>query len=198
MNFLAHLHLAEPTPESLLGNLLGDFVKGYPWDNRFPEAVWKGIVEHRAVDAFTDQHPQWKRSRDLLPGHLRRFAGIVVDVYYDFFLHRHWETFSDGSSIDEFILSAHSKLDSALHLAPEESAVVIRQMMQERWLACYGSLDGVESTLFRVSKRSPVMAPVFEASAELRGHVPAMEEHFLQFYPDLIDHVKSFRAANSG
>ncbi|MEE8298384.1 MAG: DUF479 domain-containing protein, partial [Thermodesulfobacteriota bacterium] len=33
MNYLAHLYLAEDSDESLLGNLLGDFVKGRLGDN---------------------------------------------------------------------------------------------------------------------------------------------------------------------
>jgi acyl carrier protein phosphodiesterase len=194
MNFLAHLHLAEPTPESVLGNLLGDFVKGYPWDERFPRAVWKGIVEHRGVDAFTDQHSEWKKSRSLLPDHLRRFAGIVVDIYYDHFLHLHWEQFSGGESIDEFIHRVHTQLGSALHLAPDDSAEIIRMMIRERWLESYRTLSGVDMTLKRVSRRSEILKPIFEAAADLEKDLPQMEQHFLAFYPDLVRHVGELRS----
>tara|TARA_R110000850_G_scaffold202967_7_gene329071 strand:- start:4231 stop:4836 length:606 start_codon:yes stop_codon:yes gene_type:complete len=193
MNFLAHLHLAEPTPESQLGNLLGDFVKGYPWDDRFPRSIWQGIVEHRAVDAFTDQHVEWKLSRGLLPPHLRRFAGIVVDIYYDHFLYRHWDRFSESGSIGDFIRTVHRQLDSVLPLAPREASEVIQVMIEEEWLDSYGSLEGIELTLQRVSKRSPAIEPVFDAAAALRGQLHEMESHFLKFYPDLISHVKTMR-----
>ena len=56
MNYLAHLLLAEPSREGLLGSLLGDFVKG-PLGDRYPEQLRRGIVLHRAIDSFTDAHP---------------------------------------------------------------------------------------------------------------------------------------------
>ncbi len=194
MNFLAHLHLAEAAPESVLGNLLGDFVKGYPWDDRFPRSVWKGIVEHRAVDAFTDAHPEWQKSRALLPKRLRRFAGIVVDIYYDHFLHRNWERFSPNEGIEDFIERVHSQLRERLYLVEEEPAEIIEMMIQERWLATYRTLEGVDETLKRVSKRSEILHPIFEAARDLEGHLPEMEGHFLAFYPDLIQHVTEVRS----
>ncbi len=193
MNFLAHLHLAEPTPESVLGNLLGDFVKGYPWDDRFPRPVWKGIVEHRAVDAFTDSHPEWKKSRDLLPDHLKRFAGIVVDIYYDHFLHRHWELFSEDEAIDVFIERVHGQLREVLYLAEDEVAEIIDMMIRERWLESYRTLEGVDQTLKRVSRRSEILHPIFEAAKDLENDLEEMEGHFLAFYPGLIQHVAEMR-----
>jgi acyl carrier protein phosphodiesterase len=194
MNFLAHLHLAEPTPESRLGNLLGDFVKGYPWDDRFPEAVWRGIVEHRHVDAFTDSHPEWKRSRDLLPRNLRRFAGIVVDIFYDFFLHRHWSDFSPDVGQEEFIDSTHDSLGEALSIAPEEAREIIQRMIEQRWLGEYATSEGIERTLNRVSRRSPILSPLLEAAEVLESRLPELEEHFLAFYPDLLAYMPALRS----
>jgi acyl carrier protein phosphodiesterase len=42
MNYLAHLYLAEDSPESLLGNLIGDFLKGTTVDS-YSESIRKGI-----------------------------------------------------------------------------------------------------------------------------------------------------------
>lgn len=193
MNYLAHLHLAEPTPESRFGNLLGDFVKGLPWDDRYPTAVWKGIVEHRHVDVYTDAHPAWKRSRDLLPPELRRFAGIVVDIFYDYFLHRHWKTFGGSGSLDFFIKETHGQLLSLVHLAPPEAARAIRAMIDQQWLDEYRSLDGIERTLERVSRRSDVLEPVYAAGKHLAGNLATMEEHFLSFYPDLFGAMDEIR-----
>jgi acyl carrier protein phosphodiesterase len=57
VNHFAHLYLARPTVESRVGNLLGDFARGLDTD-RLPEAVRAGLEHHRAVDAFTDAHPE--------------------------------------------------------------------------------------------------------------------------------------------
>ena len=193
MNYLAHLHLAEPTPESCLGNLLGDFVKGYPWDDRYPEAVWRGIVEHRFVDAYTDRHPRWKRSREILPVELRRFAGIVVDIYYDYFLHRHWDRFSPEEKLEAFVERVTGDLWTARDLAPPVARGAIGKMIKQGWLYEYASLDGIDRTLVRVRSRAPYLEPVFAASGRLRDRLPELEEDFLAFYPDLIAYVEAMR-----
>ncbi len=46
MNYLAHLHIAEQSDSNLLGNLLGDFVKGDP-SKRYGVDVVQGIRLHR-------------------------------------------------------------------------------------------------------------------------------------------------------
>ena len=80
MNYLAHLLLAEDTEESLLGNFLGDFVKGNI-GTRYSPAIARGILLHRKVDAFTDTHPITKSSRCLFSRQRRRYAGIIIDKY---------------------------------------------------------------------------------------------------------------------
>lgn len=193
MNFLAHLHLAEPTPYSCLGNLLGDFVKGYPWDDRYPRSIWKGIMEHRHIDAFTDSHEIWNQSRVLLPENLRRFAGIVVDIYYDFFLHRHWEEFSPHEDLDHFMDRIENELLSVEHLAPGEVRMAIHRMIEQQWLREYSTLDGIDRTLVRVRYRAPFLEPIFETSEVLKTCLPELEEHFLGFYPELVDYVSRVR-----
>ena len=62
MNYLAHLFLAGGSPESLIGNLAGDFVKGALGD-RFTPGIREGIMQHRRIDAFTDP-TEFKRQID--------------------------------------------------------------------------------------------------------------------------------------
>ena len=89
MNYLAHVHLAEPSAAGRFGALLGDFVKGAP-DPELPPSVRRGILMHRRIDAHTDAHPVHRTSRRRFAGPRRRFAGIIVDVAYDHFLASAW------------------------------------------------------------------------------------------------------------
>ena len=101
MNYLAHLYLSEDSPESLLGSIMGDFVKGTIGD-RYPLKIKRGIKLHRKIDTYTDSHPTTRASRSLYSPARRRFAGIIVDLCYDHFLYRHWSEFTDVA-IDQFI-----------------------------------------------------------------------------------------------
>ena len=54
MNFLAHLHLSDGTPASMLGGVVADFVKGSD-AAALPADVQQGVRLHRLIDGFTDK-----------------------------------------------------------------------------------------------------------------------------------------------
>ncbi|WP_338063738.1 ACP phosphodiesterase [Alteromonas flava] len=89
MNYLAHIHMAHVSQTSLVGNFLGDFVKGSDL-TRFPHELQTGIRLHRAIDSYTDSHPVISQLREHFPPALRRMSGIIIDVYFDHLLCRHW------------------------------------------------------------------------------------------------------------
>ena len=150
-------------------------------------------MEHRYVDAFTDSHPAWKQSRALLPSNLRRFAGIIIDIFYDYFLSKHWEAFSEVP-LEKAVDSIHGDLKSALHQAPGEAREVITGMISEGWLLNYRTISGIDETINRVSHRSEVLTPVWGACELVSPHLDEMEEHFLEFYPELLAYLDGVRA----
>jgi acyl carrier protein phosphodiesterase len=57
MNYLAHAYLSFGHAQILLGNMIGDFVKGTEAQmDIYPKAVKQGLILHRKIDSFTDQH----------------------------------------------------------------------------------------------------------------------------------------------
>lgn len=94
MNYIAHIHIAEHTCTSKLGNFLGDFVKGSDLTHLSQE-LELGIRLHRHVDTFTDTHPLIIDLKQQFPPELRRMAGVIIDIYFDHLLMTHWEKFSE-------------------------------------------------------------------------------------------------------
>ncbi|MFD2256042.1 ACP phosphodiesterase [Luteolibacter algae] len=185
MNFLAHLYLAEASDESLVGNILGDFVKGRPetLQDRFPEGVITGIRQHRAIDAFTDSHSSFARSRILLPAHRRRLAGVVVDVFYDYFLSQQW--IGGEKARKDFIHHCYDTLrkhDSWFNPLFREA---LPRMISENWLECYSSLPGLALTFRRIASRGPAASPVLGAEEDLANQLSAFEANYSEFFPQL-------------
>lgn len=185
MNFLAHLHLAAPTDASRIGNLLGDFAKGTPDSlrERLPAEVVRGIVMHRSLDVFTDRHPAFRRARDLLSPERRRFAGVVIDVVFDHFLAVQWESFAP-QPLDLFIAEIHAALDRHPEWLGPELTRILPRMKNENWLHSYGSLEGLDCTFRRISRRSPRTGPIAGSAADLADHYATFERFFRDFYPD--------------
>ena len=55
MNFLAHSYLSGSDQKILVGNFIGDFVKGKQYEN-YDDSIQKGIILHREIDYYTDKH----------------------------------------------------------------------------------------------------------------------------------------------
>ncbi len=192
MNFLAHLHIAEQSDSSLLGNLLGDFVKGDP-DKQFSQLVVNGIRLHRWVDSYTDRHPLMLESKVLFPDSTRRFSPIALDMLWDHFLAKHWQEFH-SLPLKDFVDNAHKQIQHHHALEtdlPERYLMVTEKMWQGRWLESYSDLDNIEFTLQRMSQRSIRMKPLAECYQSFVEHYSIFSEVFFELYPDVLDKAKA-------
>ncbi len=191
MNFLAHLHLSEPTPASFVGNLLPDLTTG-PIDRDLHPEVLAGIITHRRVDAFTDAHPVFARTRARLTPLAGRFSGILADLFYDHVLARYWHRYHHVP-LATFIDQAHQALSARPDLMPTEMRPVIHRMISQNWLRCYDTdaglttIVGMMSTRFSQRLQRPVdLVPVVRQLPALRSDIDA---DFHDFYPQLIHYV---------
>lgn len=197
MNYLAHLLLADDNDASRVGNLLGDFTRGpiSELEKQFPSEVVRGIRMHRAVDRYTDDHPLFKQAKQLLAPERRRFAGIIVDVFFDHFLCLHWQNFST-TSLKDFIADAYH----ALETHPEWHAGRLKEafpyMKNEDWLARYMSVEGIGATLRRISKRSPRLGAIANGAEDLEKNYEAFDQIFSNFMPELIQFVRDWKKEN--
>lgn len=193
MNYLAHLYLAGDSPQSLLGSILGDFVKGAIGD-RYPPEIKRGIALHRAIDAYTDSHPTTRASRNLCSPFRRRFAGIIVDLCYDHFLYRHWPAYTD-MALDPFISRVYDILTANRPALPARLKAMVPVMINEDWLGSYQDLTGVEKALGRLSVRITHGDRLPGAMDEIKVHYRRLEVNFLTFFPDLIHFVQDYKTS---
>jgi acyl carrier protein phosphodiesterase len=189
MNYLAHLFLAGPEPEALLGALMGDFVKGV-LDQRYPAAVTRALALHRRIDTFTDAHPVTAASRARISPERRRFAGIIVDVSYDHFLARHWGEHAH-EPLDAFTARVYALLEQHDALLPERLRLIAPRMAQADWLASYAQVESIHAALDRMSLRLKRENRLAGAGAELEANYAALEADFRAFFPDLVRFVQA-------
>jgi acyl carrier protein phosphodiesterase len=171
----------------MMGSMLGDFVKGHP-DRRFSQDVVHAIRTHRAVDTFTDGHEIVRKSKRLISPDRRRFAGIIIDIFYDFYLCRHWPRFSD-EPLDNFIQRAYANLQHFDGYLPARIKAIIHRMVQADWLSRYQTRAGIATTLDRVARRIQRKNSISGAIEEMTEHYDAFNDHFLAFFPELISRI---------
>ena len=188
MNHFAHLVLSRPTVESVVGNLLGDFARGVD-THSLPASVRAGLMNHRAVDRFTDSHPLVREMRVGFSHKRRRFAGIALDIYFDHLLLEHWHSFDQRASA-EVITEFYQRMEAGQSLMPgDEMRRVTRRMIEYDWFGSYRNLDAVAESLDRVAGRIRFSNDFDNAIEELQRNHDFICDGFLEFFPQLRQHV---------
>jgi len=183
MNYLAHLLLAQPTSHSRIGNLLGDFFHGTRLELLSP-AMAAALYNHRAVDWFTDRHPEVRAARLLFSPQMRRFAPIALDMLFDFCLIKHWRRFYD-SDFTDYKQQLYLNLQHDLPQMPEAMARTFKAVTEQDWFGNYAQLEGIQQALRRMASRGRFTARYAAVADELPQLQTSTEQVFLSFFPQL-------------
>ncbi|MGH8694366.1 MAG: ACP phosphodiesterase [Burkholderiales bacterium] len=192
MNYLAHLYLSEPHEEAWLGSLMGDFVKG-PLDDRYGSEVTRAIAMHRKIDVFTDAHPVVLQSKSRMSAERRRYAGIMVDVFYDHFLARHWQDFHD-EPLAEFTGRVYRVLERYHTVLPERLQRMAPMMMHWDWLGSYADIGSIYTALNRIGQRLKRENRLMNSADELVGNYAQLEADFRAFLPEVLRYARGHEA----
>ena len=152
MNFLAHLFLSEEDPEIMVGNFIADMVKGNSFLG-YPSTIGKGIRIHRSIDKFTDSHPTVQLSKKRLRPKYRKYAGVIVDMFYDHLLAVDWHTYSP-IPLASFAEKAYKTLGCYQALMPLRGQRTLFYMQKGNWLVSYAELSGISQALGGLSNRT--------------------------------------------
>jgi acyl carrier protein phosphodiesterase len=192
VNFLAHLYLAEPTPASWIGNLLPDLTTG-PTDPDLHPDVLAGAANHRRVDAYTDTHTVFARTRARFREKHGRYSGILADLFYDHALARDWDRYHP-QPLNDFIDQVHTAFTDHAQLMPEPMRPIIGRLIDQGWLRCYATPHGMQTVLGMMSARftQRLQRPVDLACAVQDLHTigESLDEDFAEFFPQLIAYTR--------
>ena len=184
VNYLAHALLAQPDPGALIGNLAGDHVKGPLASQALHPRVAAGVRRHRRVDALTDAHPAYGASLVRFPRGERRYAGIALDIAFDYFLVRHWARFS-AQPLEPFRQHVYRVIHRYPHWLPPAFATLGPAWADAQWLRAYETLDGVAAVLERLAARRRRPLPVTALLQTVAQEEAPLEAAFLRVFGDV-------------
>jgi acyl carrier protein phosphodiesterase len=191
LNYLAHLYLSDGSAESLLGNLLADFLKG-PSSTVEDTRVREGVELHRRIDRFTDGHPVFLRSVDRFSPRRRRAAPVLVDIFYDHFLARDWDHYAP-LPLHDFLESSRRRMLTRWHLLPAHTQPALERLMPLHWMARYAEIPGIGAVVDRVAKRVRMDVGIAGGVEELTGNYDGLSGDFRDFFGDLVAFVETVR-----
>ena len=197
MNHLAHALLAGDDEALRLGGMLGDFVRGPPDAILFPPRVIAGIRLHRAIDAYTDAHPEVLAAKLLLPPPYRRYAGILLDMWFDRCLARDFPQWS-AQPLAEYSLALHALLWRQDALLPP-ALRRFRGYMEAHGLPAAYTDDAVfGDALGGIGQRLRRANPLASALPLLQQREAELQERFAAFFPQLREFARAWIEAQVG
>ncbi len=190
MNFLAHLYLSGNSDELKIGNFIADSVKGRGFA-AFSQEIQHGIILHRAIDMYTDDHPIVRQSIGRLRPKYKKYSGVLVDIFYDHYLALNWNEFH-SKSLDTYTQDVYQLLNSRLAELPDRTQMMLPYMIQGNWLLNYQYFDGIGRVLGGMSRRTKFDSGMEKGVHDLKEHYDDFENEFRQFMPDISAFVSNF------
>lgn len=194
MNFLAHALLAGDHPALVVGGVVGDWIKG-PLPGTLPVDLSRGVSLHRAIDSFAETHPAFRASRNRISPARRRYAGILVDVFYDHLLARDWQAHHDQPLAD-YCHGIYRMIDDRFPHLPEHAHPALRLMAAEDWLSSYAEMDGIADVLARMSRRARQPNPLAGGDLELLADILGFGQDFADWLQDARRFASHWRTTN--
>jgi len=191
MNHLAHVLLSGTNADARLGAMLGDFWHGAP-DPTWPPLVRAGVLLHRKIDVYTDSHPVVTEAKRLFEPPLRRFAGILTDVYFDHVLARRWTQYAD-ESLAELSAGTLAQLEANAAWLPPGLTRFAHYMRAHGLFGAYAERATIEHVLAGIGARLRHANPLHEAGPMVWEHAATLDAAFATFLPQLKEYAREER-----
>ncbi len=188
MNYLAHLFLSGNDELTMVGNFIGDYVKGKDME-RFPGNIRKGIEMHRRIDVFTDSHPRFREAKIYFRTEFGLYSGIVIDFLYDHFLAKNWNGYSDVT-LQTFAKYSHAVLLKNFTYLPARVQGFLPFLIQNRRLESYASVTGIVEALNIMSRYTSLPAKADFVRQVTEANNQFFEENFKTFMSEIIRYIK--------
>ena len=183
MNVLAHLILSGENEDIIFGNFIGDAIKGNKIDD-FPDEIRKGLLLHRFIDTFTDEHPIYLESKRRFYEEFPKVSGIITDILYDHLLSINWQSHFDQDLMD-YSNNIYQFLDTKVDEMPMRVQHMYSHMRNNDWLERYRSEEGTALSLFQIGRRVNYPKPLNTSIEVYQDSRDAFNSEFNAFFDAL-------------
>lgn len=190
MNFLAHTLLSCQNEHKLVGNFMADFLINKEVD-ALPDYLKEGVELHKAIDAFTDNHPSVKASITLFRPTQGKYSPVTVDILFDYILTQKWNQYSQ-LSLRDLVDNSYETIQKYIDLYPPKLQEKVPRMIADDFLYACENMERLIRTFGMVAKRAKFDNHFDTAHNDYIMHEEELIAHFDTFFPDLVNHVNNF------
>lgn len=151
MNLLGHIYFSGNDLQLAVANLFGDFTKGKQY-LEYPEYIQRGVLLHREIDFFIDNHPKVKELVQLIRPELPRIAPVAIDLFFDHLLAGNWKQFHPVP-LDRFLDQFYEESPQYLTDFPPSFVQFMQALNHRKWISSYREKEGLERMCRGVGSR---------------------------------------------
>ena len=186
MNYLAHIFLSGNDRRVEIGNFIGDAVKGHSYE-LYPEAIRQGILLHRAIDGFTDNHMLVRKTVQDLKPYFGRYSAIVLDIFFDYMLASRFSDFSD-MSLGKFSRRFYLALITNRRHLPHRIKRFMWHFIATDRLSRYADKEGIRRSLEIMVAYKHISISPLQAIEYLDEH----EEHLRSIFNEVFKELQTY------
>lgn len=183
MNYLAHLYLSGEEHHVMVGNFIGDAVKGNLYE-QYPVKIKKGILLHRQIDSFTDGHPLVKEAKSFFSDSYGRYAGVVIDLLFDHFLASEWIKYHP-ESLTKYVTRINLILLSNFGIMPHRIKLMMPFWVKHRWPELYATINGLLRVLNGMPNYTSMPRKVEFFKKDFNNNQLILRHLFYSFFEDI-------------
>ena len=191
MNFLAHIFLSGDDRKIQVGNFIGDAVKGSAYKD-YPQPMAGGILLHRAIDIFTDNHPAVKETVRSMRPVFGRYSGILLDIYFDYLLASRFDEFTQ-IPLKKFSRRFYFSLIRNRRYLPDRIKRFMWHFITTDRLGKYADTEGIRESLEIMVKYKHIVISPEESIKYLIGHEKELLAVFRPFFSELQAYCTGWR-----
>ncbi len=192
MNFLAHIFLSDDDDLVRIGNFMADTIKGKSYLDFHPK-IQRGVLLHREIDTFTDSHLIFRQSKHRLHADFGHYSGVLIDLYYDHFLAKNFDKWSD-QPLKVFVQKFYLSLNTNFELLTPKIQNMMPYMISHNWLESYQTLAGIEKIMIQMDYRTQNQSKMRFGINNLKADYQLFEEEFYEFFELIQNHIDHFKS----
>lgn len=189
MNHLAHAYLARENDDLIVGNFIADYARGAVDNLSYPEGIKEGIAMHRAIDTFTDSHEAIHTACAMLHASHHKYAPIVIDVCFDYFIAEIWHELLPQKTLHQFSTDVCNALHARHALLPPTLQKRLPSMIANNFLTHYRHYDGLTFAFESLARRTTFDHNLGKAVDDFKAHQAELKAIFEVFFPQLVAHI---------
>jgi len=184
MNYLAHAFLSNNDEDLLIGNFIADHLRGNNFTGLSQRTI-EGVLLHRRIDTFTDAHPEFKKSKRIFYEGFEKYSGILIDIYFDYFLAKDFKRYS-GVSLEEFSKKVYKVYSDNQKLLPQSSSRFLEYVIKNNIYLSYSKIQGIETVLNHLSHRIKHHVQLDDSVKIFKHNETELQNNFDLFFKDAV------------